>query len=242
MYIVYITTRFCHFLAIFRGNFKFFFSNSSPANRPELTCPKKNAKNSRPKIGHFVTFFRNGQKNFLLANFLDRNGQIGPRNEQIWRQKWTNLCQNGQIGAKMGKLGLKCTHLTQLWQIWPIGQFFTFWAQILNNIPISGLVLEKLAPKLDFFDLPKVKYFWHAKLTSRIPDGPKKYKFDNFGANFLTGEVRWGYFEMKNQQIWRQNGQIWAKTGKLGLKWTNLTWAAQKSPIFHILAPNFQQY
>ena len=49
-----------------------------------------------------------------MANFLDRNGQIGPNNEQIWRQKWTNLGQNGQIWAKMGKFGVEMDQI-QLW-------------------------------------------------------------------------------------------------------------------------------
>ena len=70
------------------------------------------------------------------------------------------------------------------------------------------------AKKCEFFLLlTDFCLIWH-------PDGPKKYIFHTFGANFLTGEVRWGEFEMKNRQIWRKNGQNWTKTDKLGLKWT----------------------
>ena len=72
------------------------------------------------------------------------------KNQQIWRQ-------NGQICAKMGKLGLKWTNLT--WAAQKKSNFSHFGAKfytILNNIPISGLVLEKLEPKLHFFE-PKFK-------------------------------------------------------------------------------------
>ena len=88
---------------------------------------------------------------------MDRNGQIGPNNEQIWRQKWTNLGQNGQIWAKMGKFGVEMDQI-QLWAQ-KKSNFSHFGAKfytILNNIPISGLVLEKLEPKLHFFE-PKFK-------------------------------------------------------------------------------------
>ena len=120
------------------------------------------------KFEHFATFSEKIQKKFPFGQFLALFLPFAQGMDKLGLGMSKFGAKNGQIWAKMVKFGLKWANLGLKWTKFSFGlkkvQFFTFWRQILYNtianshfpFPFPG---PKLAPKLDFFELSKVKYF-----------------------------------------------------------------------------------